>query len=297
MADPNDRLNDCPDDGVCPPACESVFDRVVVSHLVQGPTRVAWELLDTFTDPGPLTFQLQVGRTANNDADDWEDVGLPVTDQYFALDAEQRVWGKLNFTHYRVLVTSSLGSYLSAPVFGMGVLDRRMWRIAREKARVKLKNYKKGEAGRRGFLLKRRWVGQDCPTCLDPITKDVRNPDCPDCYGTGKKCGYYYPMSCVWAEVSPRTRRTQLDGGQFRGTIDDIVVQARMLMTELMGENDVWVADVTDDRYYVHEIQHTDEVRGVPIEAMVTLRPIPFSSSIYGIQIPQQLRNHGVEED
>ena len=50
-----------------------------------------WELLDTFTDKGPLTFQLQVGSTANQDADDWENVGLPVTDQYFALDGEQRV--------------------------------------------------------------------------------------------------------------------------------------------------------------------------------------------------------------
>jgi hypothetical protein len=31
--------------GVCPPDCESVFDRVVVSYLVRGGTRVMWELL------------------------------------------------------------------------------------------------------------------------------------------------------------------------------------------------------------------------------------------------------------
>src|SRR4051812_3180266 len=103
MPDPNDRLQDCPANDACGPDCESVFDRVVVSHMITGPTRVMWELLPTFTDPGPLEFQLQAGATASNDSDDWVDVGLPVADQYFAVDEEQRVWGKTNFTHYRLV--------------------------------------------------------------------------------------------------------------------------------------------------------------------------------------------------
>lgn len=284
----DERLRDCPANP-CPPACEPVFDRIVVSHIISGPTRVMWELLETFTDAGPLTFQLQAGNTANPDADDWTDVGLPVVDQYFAFDDEQRVWGKLNFTHYRVTLTTSVGAYVSPPVDGMGTLDRHSWRLAREHVRITRQEMRVGDQGQVGYLLKRRWTGEDCPVCLDTMTREVRNAQCETCYGTGKKCGYYYPMACVWAEVSPRTRRTHLDGGQARGTTDDVTVKARMLMTDLLAEDDVWVAAKTDDRYFVHTVQHTKEVRGVPIIADVELRLVPFTSMVYAIEIPQQL--------
>ena len=116
----------------CAPAACSVFDRVVVSCLVRSGTVVMWELVPEFFDQGPLTFVLQVGKTANPDADDWEDVGLPVENQYFAVDDEQRVWGKMNWTFYRVKLETSLGTYYSLPVNGLGTLSKRDWRIARE---------------------------------------------------------------------------------------------------------------------------------------------------------------------
>jgi len=289
MPDPNARLRDCALRDACRPGCDPVFDRVVVSHIITGPTRVMWELLPTFTDPGPLVFQLQVGTTNNNEADDWADVGLTVTNQYFALDAEQRVWGKTNYTHYRVVLTTPNGTYVSAPESGMGVLDRRGWRLARDLVRSKRLAMRVGDAGQPGYLLKRRWTGQNCPVCLDYQTKEVRDPQCLTCYGTGKLCGYYYPMSCVWAELAPRTKRTQLDGGQARGTINDVVVRASMLMTDLLDEDDVWVAARSDDRYFVHEVQHVEEMKGVPVLATVGLRLAPYTSVVYTIPIPAQL--------
>jgi len=273
----------------CGDPCQSVFDRVVVRHYIKGGTVVLWELLDTFTDPNPLLFQLQVGTTNNPLADDWEDVGLPVENQYNAVDPEQRVWGKTNFTHYRVKLTSPVGVYYSLPTAGMGVLTKREWLQARELIRQRKVLYRKGFAAQEGYLLKRRWTGQRCPTCLDLQTQECRNPDCPDCYGTGYRCGYYYPMSCVWGQFSPKARRTELDGGQNRGTVEDIVVQADMLMTDLMAENDVFVAARTDDRYFIHRINHTAEIRGVPIAGQVEMRPIAFSSIVYDIPIPQKL--------
>jgi len=270
----------------CPPVCESVFERVVVSHLIKGGTKVMWELLDTFLDPAPLLFQLQVGTTDNPDADDWENVGLPVEDQYVAVDPDQRVWGKTNWTFYRIKLVTAISTYYSTPVGGMGVLNRRDWRLAREILRQRKLIYKWGEA-QRGYLLKRRVTGTKCTTCTDYQTEESLNPDCPSCYGTGFECGYFYPMSCVWAKTNPKGYHVNLDGQ--RGTVNDIVVQSEMLMTELVMEQDVWVNAVTDDRYFVHEVQHIAEVRGVPLIGMVSLRPIPYSSIIYTIEIPQQL--------
>lgn len=271
----------------CKPVCASVFDRVVVSHLVRGGTQIMWELLDTFTDPRPLSFQLQVGATNNPNADDWQDVGLPVEDAYMAVDGEQRVWGKTNWTHYRVRLTTSNGVYYSDPVGGMGTLDFRDWRIAREIIRKELLDSRL--SAQEGYLLKRRVTGKRCTVCTDTMTQESRNPDCPTCFGTGFECGYYYPMACVWAKMTPRSRRIERDGGQGRGTINDIVVKARMLATNLLMEDDVYVAKRTDDRYYVHKVDNVSEWRGVSLIADVELRPVSFSSVIYEITIPQQM--------
>src|SRR6478735_7071357 len=94
----------CPDDCV-PDLCTSPFDRVVVTYLLRGGTRVFWELRDSFVAPGPYAFQLQVGSSENRDADDWENVGAPVTDAFQAVDGEQRIFGKVRWQFYRVRLT------------------------------------------------------------------------------------------------------------------------------------------------------------------------------------------------
>lgn len=271
----------------CPVSvCQPVFDRIVISYLRAVGAKVMWELLPTFLDAGPLTAQLQVGTTNNPDADDWLDVGLPVKDMFFAVDDKQRVWGKTNWTHYRVKLTTAIGTYFSPPVGGLGTLDRRDWRIARERFRQE-RVYAR-LASERGYILKKRVTGARCPVCVDLQTNECRNPDCEVCLGTTFQCGYYYPMGCAFAAISPKATRTYIDG-ETRGTINDIVVKARMVLNTLLMEEDIFINAVTDDRYFVHRVTNIGEIRGVPIVGEVELRPAPFSSIIYTIPIPPQL--------
>lgn len=201
----------------------------------------------------------------------------------------QRTHGKTDHTFYRVRLTDGTGTYYSEAVNAVGSLDRRSWRIAREIVRQRRVAYRFGPGGQRGYLLKRRLTGQPCPDCLDVQTGESKDPNCPGCLGLGFSCGYYYPQACVWAELSPETRHTELDGGQSRGTVSDVTVEAEMLAVESLEEEDVWVSALRDERYFAHKITDIAEYRGVPLIAHVELRPIPFSSPIYGIQIPQQL--------
>jgi len=266
--------------------CESVFDRVIVSYLRRGGTRVMWELVETFDDPPPYEFQLQVGQSRNPDAPDWEDVGGPVTDILFSIDGEQRTWGKLNYTFYRVKLTTSLNVYYSEPTGATGTLNPRDWRLAREiirQERLRMHQH----AGQEGYLLKRRITGESCPDCTDPLTREIRDPGCTTCYGTGFRCGYFFPIDCVWADIAPETYHIERKAP--RSTINDIVVRARMLNTWLLGEGDVWVNRVTDDRYYVHAVQNTAEMRGVSLIANVEMRPAPVTDVAYDIDIPQQV--------
>lgn len=270
----------------CPPDCENVFDMVHVSYLIRGGTRVMWELLPTFTDPQPWSFQLQVGETGVEAADDWEDVGLPVENTCYAVDATQREYGKNQATHYRIKLVTSKGTYYSDPTAKSGILQPRDWRIAQEIVRKERLRFK--YSSQDGYILKRRSNGQNCTRCLDLQTDEVTDPYCPQCWGTGKQCGYYYPMGCIWADLSTKTQRTHVDNNATRGTVSDVVVSGRMLMLPLIESNDVWVSRKTDERYYIHSIQHAAEIRGVPLVANVEMRPAPFTDVIYSIQIPQQ---------
>lgn len=275
----------------CPPSCQEAFDRVLIRPVLRGGTLVSWSLKPTFLGSNPLVFQLQVGTTGNPLADDWVNVGPPVVNQYMAIDPEQRCFGKTPFTHYRVRLVSGVQVYYSEPTAGLGQLSRRDWLLARELMRQRLVLYRKGYAAQHGVFLKRRWTGQPCQRCLDLATQEVRDPDCPQCYGTGRACGYFYPVGCTYALFSPKTRRVHLDGGQARGTIDDVVVQADMLLPDLVGENDIFVAVRSDQRYFIHAVQNVAEVRGVAIAGQVEMRPIPLSSIFYRIDIPLHLRN------
>jgi hypothetical protein len=245
-----------------------------------------WELLPTFTDPQPWSFQLQVGETGVEAADDWEDVGLPVENTCYAVDATQREYGKNQATHYRIKLVTSKGTYYSDPTAKSGILQPRDWRIAQEIVRKERLRFK--YSSQDGYILKRRSNGQNCTRCLDLQTDEVTDPYCPQCWGTGKQCGYYYPMGCIWADLSPKTQRTHIDNNATRGTVSDVVVSGRMLMLPLIESNDVWVSRKTDERYYIHSIQHAAEIRGVPLVANVEMRPAPFTDVIYSIQIPQQ---------
>lgn len=271
----------------CPPSCENVFYMVHVSYLIRGGTRVMWSMNETFNDPQPWVFQLQTGRTGNQNADDWVNVGLPMTNACYAIDPIKRNFSKGDQdTHYRVKLTTPRDSYYSAPVAKAGILLPRDWRLAQEIIRKERLRFR--YVTQDGYLLKRRITGKNCPRCLDPQTMEITDPYCTQCWGTGKECGYYYPIGCIWADLSPLTRRRNLDDQAMRGTIRDIIVTGRMLMFPLIEEKDVWISRKTDDRYYIESIQDVAEIRGVPLIANVELRPAPFTDVIYNIPIPQQ---------
>jgi len=272
----------CKDKGECP----LVFDRVHVSYLIRGGTRVMWDLVPEFVDPLPYTFQLQVGRTGVDVGGEWENVGLSLENGCMAVDGEQRPYGAMQWTHYRVQLTTPNGIYYSEPTGLEGILARKDWRLARNIIRNERLRHKLATS--EGYLLKRRFSGVRCSACSDVQTDECRNPDCEMCYGTGFQCGYYYPVSCVYADLNPSATRKQIDPQSMRGTVSGgAAAPARMLQVPLLEELDVWVNKKTDDRFFIHSIQNLAEWRSVPLIARVELRLAPYTDIIYDVPIPQ----------
>ncbi len=266
-------------DNSCPADCSTVFSRVRVFPLTRGNTRVEWELHPQFTVAGPYEFQLQVGHTGLNNAEDWEDVGISIEDQYYAIDEDQRHFGRTAWTHYRVIMTAGGEEYISRPESVEGVLSFADWQLARQIIAAESLRLKKTHAGTKGYLLKRRWYGERCD-CVNRQTRDIDNPQHLRCYGTGIVDGYYEAQACSYAALDPELRYNETNE-QTGTTNNGPVVSARMLAIPQLFSGDIWVNATSDERWVMHSIKSIAEVRAVPLVVSVEFKLLPFKDVAY----------------
>lgn len=271
--------------GTCRLDCEWIFARLLIYPGIRRETRVEWVLHPQFSGPEPYTYQLQVGRTGLPHADDWTNLGDPVSGATYLIDLPQRVYGKFQWTHYRLLLTDAGGTtYASAPHNCLGRLTRSDWLQVRELKRLEQLRLKR-EAGTEGYLLKRRLFGAYCD-CTDPLTQEVRDAQCPTCFGTGFVGGYFDAYPCFYVELAEGNQRGHLD--PMRGSVDDLpVVKGRMVNDPQVFSYDIFVQKNSDIRWLVHELESKVEMRGLPVIVEATLRQLPFSNVAYDVPIPE----------
>lgn len=271
---------------VCAPCvvlATSVFKRINVDYLVQGGARISWELNEHFIDPMPHTFQLQSSPGGVPTADDWANVGSPVVDTLFTFDALKRLFGKTQTLSYRVVLTTSVGTYTSAPASILGLFTKRDWVIVREIIRKEQLRHTKFNSIS-GFLLKARRYGQPC-SCLDPLTGEVIDAGCPDCGGSGfARTGYYHPVPAQYADITPASEVESRET-ERRGMIKPMVITGRFLGCLPLTTDDVWVTNGSDERYYMQTIKELAIWKGVPLMYEVELRQAPFTDPVYTVSV------------
>jgi hypothetical protein len=263
---------------------DNPFRRVFADYLIDGGARVFWELRPQFYVPLPQTFQLQVGSTADQAADDWQPVGLPVVNTFTASDPTRRALGKQLTVHYRVQVIDGNGNvWLSPASTVMGQMGVREWLWARDLIRRETLRLRKW-AGLKGFLLKRRRDGPACLGCIDPETNSVIDSQCPVCFGSRFLGGYFTAVPCQLFDTGNASRSELRQTDSPKGTVADVVMQGRVLGTIQLVTNDVWVDTSSDLRYWIEEVSVPARIRGVPIIQEIKLSQFSLSDVIYNLQ-------------
>jgi hypothetical protein len=276
----------------CPATyCErasQAFVRLRTRPTLRHGTSVEWLLHPQFRDPPPYRFQLQVGETGSHLADDWQDVGLPADNAGYLVDTEPRTFGKTQRTHYRVVLTTPLGTYLSPPAATWGDVSNQYWRMILAREREWRLQLEKTQRGQEGYLLKRRWAGEPPAAetdILDPQTDEIVRPQAPLTRGTEFVDGYYAPIPCVFAELDFQSRRDHNDN--TRGPVDDeLRGTATLLARPQVDSLDVWVNARNDFRWLLHGIRHLEDINDIPIVVQAEARLLPFSHVIYTIPVP-----------
>ena len=262
------------------------FQRVLVDHSYQGTTRIWWDLHPYFADSAPYSYQLQFSPTGAPDGDDWQDVGGLVIDATALEDTQQRQFGKGLTGHYRVVLTTGDGKcYRSRPVPLFGALSQRDWTLARDI--IRRERVRDGFAARSGWLLKRKRAGQRCQRCLDPLTGEVTDAACPECFGTGFQGGYHPPIR-MDAVFGPQPIQEAPNAASPPGGQKQVPNRIRLAGSPLTATYDVWVDEKDDRRWIVQSVAQAAIMRGYPlvIEAQVDL--LPASDVAYKVPVPGQ---------
>lgn len=263
---------------------DTPFERVTVQYATTGGTKVMWQLHRLFTDPQPHSFQLQ-GAYGGVDGSAWEDIGLPVVNTFFAVDDEQRIYGKNQDWNYRAVLTTPTREYTSQAVTPRENLNFRDWRLSTDlirKERLRLNDF----VGVQGFLLKRKRYGTPCTRCVEKLSGEVTDSDCPVCNGTGILVGYYAAIPDVFIEIPPVDTQEQMDNLQVAGTTERAVVQGcRALGDPGLDVYDVFVVKGSDLRYVVRDSNDMASHRGYTIASTVTMNQLPFTDRAYKIPL------------
>lgn len=260
------------------------FRRLTVDHIVEGGSRVWWQLLPTFNEPGPYTFQLQFGRTGLPVANDWVDAGAPVVNGVLAIDDQKRLYGKTLETHYRVVLTTAVSRYVSLPTDAQGRLDEKDWCQAREIIRKETLRHTK--CSHDGFIVKRLRYGRRCTRCLDPQTGEIQNSRCPECFGTGFSGGYHPPLAFQWLDTVEDSPVGERRGGDSPpGQSADITEKVRVLGFPMLDKEDVFVDTDSDIRWIVDTIDEKASMRSVPLILELTVKKAPYTDVVYRIPV------------
>lgn len=246
-------------------------------------TQVDFSLRSDFCDPGPYVSRLDVAPAGIDDEEAWCTVDTK-SGIVSLTDPIVRSFGTFRYAHYRVVISTPLGEYVSAPTPTTGSLSFRDWHNAREVVRresLQLRN----DTGQRGFLLKRRIFGQSC-SCVDKAIGESKDPQCSDCYGTGVLGGYYAPISDFYVAKKAHGHNAHNDA-QGRGTIDEEArVFGRALNVPVLHSKDVFVEHATDNRWMIRAIKPEVSVRGVSVILdPVELRLLPFNDVVYSFNV------------
>lgn len=268
-----------------------VFRRLSVdlhfSPIVTNQILVEWALESSFIEPGPYKFTLYRGETVELGTDDWTAVA-EVIDQPWAFDRNPRLPDKGMNIFYKVILEDGLGrTYESQAAAGTSYWGRYDWTLARDIIRKETMLQRK-RTGTKGYLFKRRTFGDRC-ACTDPETRQVMDPNCEECFGTGFVGGYYEPFE-YWVTMNPTQQLKKLDATQ--GLITRNLETVRALAYPVPQQKDFWAHADTNQRFIVSsEITALARHRGIDLILQLRLDERSRSEPIYQVPLPCEAGN------
>jgi hypothetical protein len=255
----------------------TVIERVEIAPNYARGFTFAWTVSREFADPAPWYFWVERGETPSGP---WTAFSPRIVQAYGYQDTRRLLVPKDPQLYFRVKLTTPNGTYYSDVRSPYGDLARTEFLQAREIMRTEVVQAQK-KAGILGQVWLKSIFGPVCSSCVDPVTGTVTNPDCKQCFGTGRQPGYHGPYP-VWMVFSPRQRNKHMKPDEM-GPHEDYVHSVRLIGSPVLKKDDVIVDPNSDRRYYVNDVTNVMELRRIPLVQQLEAREAPTTEQIYKI--------------
>lgn len=264
--------------------CEDEFFRFCCATEEPDGIHIFWDIKPLTSVEYPIT--IEVYRDSNlGEGTNLTKIAGPLYDTWTAVDPAGKTYaGKLRTPTYRVKLLTAYREHTSAPIHLFAALPPKKATLARAIIRRTEMNARHLPAWP-GYLLKRKWTGESC-TCRDPDTKDVYNSDCPLCFGTGVKVGYWkgYATRTILAS-SPLGTLPLFDKGLQLGTTTAAVIQAKVSGLPPVTQYDAWVDVEKNYRFYITNVKVDAEFNAVPLVCTLEMRLAESGDVLYSVPI------------
>ena len=119
------------------------------------------------------------------------------------------------------------------------------------------------------ILLKRRRWGIRCDVCYDPVTKATVQEECPVCYGTTFKTGYWSPVQTYGRIHPPHNPDAKFDNtGDMAESVQQYVT---LLDIPVLQDKDLIIEAETNRRHVVLKKSQTEIQRKSVHQQVVTM--------------------------
>jgi len=255
----------------------SPIRKFLVYPSYTGGFHYTWEVEQECEIAGPWTFSIEESETGQGD---WTKITPDLINTFAYQEATKRYFPKENVFQFRLKMVATAGTFYSPTINPCWQLDWHDFLIVKEMMRKELLQQKEMSGIIVDVFIK-TLMGPYC-TCLDPITKDILDPQHAACHGTGKVPGYFGPYN-TWLTFTPlqKSRDFKEDNTDIN-YVDQL--GGRMIAVPELKELDVIVDKSSDKRYYVHSVKNEVELRRVPIVQTITLKLVSNSNrTIYDL--------------
>ena len=256
--------------------------RYVLAETTPNGVYLCWDIFETIfnvNDP-PFVFSVLRATEFTNDVTAFTQISPTLENIYSYTDTEIPSIGKWPNRFYMIKLATSLKIVYSPPITTFGGLtekQRNIVKAALRRAHLSPRHLPHFES----YLLKRRYTGTTC-TCIDPVTKEVLQPDCTSCYGTGIVGGYYKegsPKTLIFN--SPLNSLEVFDNSVTIGTMNPVKMAAKFAGLPPVRRGDVFVHPVTNRRFYVTGSRVSSEIHGFPVIQDLELQLADVKDIIY----------------
>ena len=264
------------------------FTHVRARTFVLDELNVSWEL-EIDPDENILDYELTVTRSQSPE-DEFKDVSPGLFDVYEFRDKDINTRSKWRKFYYKIrarhipsgreFFSEVASSYLyeDMPFEGLEIIRRN-----------NLFLYGAGSDSRKRFggnpcwVFLRRTFGPRCVTCYNHKLKQTIRDDCPDCFGTGRKGGYFKPIRTNFQIDA----HAQSQDHANLGMQEPLRSRAWTSNYPLLTPQDIIVEVGSNRRWEVESVQPT-ELNRMIVRQMVGLYGLTPGSAEYRLAVPDE---------